>query len=299
MYSIKKVSDILGIPVVTIRAWENRYRIIAPHRSEGGHRFFSEDDINKLKFLKQQIEQNGVKISEAVRMLRHSTSKENAGKKTVTSFTAGRAHEDMIDRLYEQLISYNTLKANEIIDLAFSLYDFEIVFSHILMPAMYRIGAEWECGKLSVLQEHFASQLIIQRFSQFFRVLPIDDRLPRMLAFCPEGEYHQIGLMHFCIFLKKKGVDVIYLGPSTPLDGLPQLIGMKKISFVTVSVTDSQHLEALTDWIETTLLEMPHLGFVLGGPAFATGKRPLPNPNIYYPDDGDWEDWYQCAVHKG
>lgn len=294
MYSIKKVSELLGIPVVTIRAWENRYGIISPQRTQGGHRLFNEDDIGKLRFLKQQIDENGVKISEAVSLLKQATVQEYVKRSTITD--TSNTYDNMIERLYAELIQYNTSSANEIIDLALSLYEFENVFQYILIPVLYQVGSDWESGLLSVAQEHFASQLILHRFSQLFRVLPIDQRFPTVLAFCPEDEHHQIGLMHFSLFLKKRGFEVIYLGPNTPVNGLSCIIEMKKISIITISVTDPQHIGALAKWIEATHKDYPTLKFILGGPAFTQDNTILQIPNVHYPDQKNWEEWYQSFL---
>ncbi|QJD82207.1 MerR family transcriptional regulator [Cohnella herbarum] len=293
MYSIKKVSELLGIPVVTIRAWENRYGIITPNRSEGGHRSFSEEDISKLRYLKKQMEENGVKISEAVHMLQQETSLVNVEKNTISN--PGNTYDKMIEELYDDLIAYNTSQANETIDLAFSMYEFENVFHYILVPVLHRIGSDWESGLLNVTQEHFASQIILHRFSQLFRILPIDQRLPKVLAFCPEDEHHQIGLMHFTLFLKKKGHDVIYLGPNTPVIGLSSIIKMKNISIITISVTASKHIETVYQWIESTIREYPTLRIVLGGSAFEQHHAPLQLPNVHYPDHKRWDDWYESV----
>lgn len=288
MYNIKKVSDIVGIPVLTIRAWENRYRIITPNRSEGGHRLFSEEDINKLKFLKRQIDEHGLKISEAVRMLQR-TEFQAAAEKTTIALTS-HSYEPIMNELYEHLIKYNTFQANASIDLAFSLYPYEIVFRHILIPVLHRIGSEWEEGLVTVAQEHFASQIIMHRFSQLFRILPIDPSLPKALAFCPEGEHHHLGLMHFSLFLKKKGIDVIYLGPNTPLSGIKNVIEMKSISIVAISATDSISVDKLIRWIKSCC--QPHLKFVLGGAALESLAEQLDIPNVFCPALNQWEQCY-------
>ncbi|GGD81500.1 MerR family transcriptional regulator [Paenibacillus nasutitermitis] len=292
MYSIKKVSEMLGIPTVTLRAWENRYHIISPNRSEGGHRMFSDNDIKKLRFLKLQMEKHGLKISEAVHLLQQKESKTSF--KTKKDTQSGKTYENLIDELYQPLIDYNTLRANEIIDMAFSLYEFEDVFHQILIPVLQRIGTEWEAGELTVAQEHFTSQLIMHRFFQFFRILPVHPYFPKVLAFCPGGEHHHMGLMLFSLFLKKKGFDVIYLGPDTPFEGLSDVIRMKNISIIAISATDPVNIGMLAPWMEASTKEYPNLKFVLGGQAFGQAADPLPLDlvNIYYADQTDWEQWY-------
>tara|TARA_R110002072_G_scaffold64203_3_gene159509 strand:+ start:118230 stop:119186 length:957 start_codon:yes stop_codon:yes gene_type:complete len=51
MKSIKDVSMVTGISVHTLRAWEKRYGVVNPNRSENGRRYYSEADIEKLELL--------------------------------------------------------------------------------------------------------------------------------------------------------------------------------------------------------------------------------------------------------
>ena len=43
-YSIGDVAERCGINPVTLRAWQRRYGLLKPQRSEGGHRLFDEED---------------------------------------------------------------------------------------------------------------------------------------------------------------------------------------------------------------------------------------------------------------
>ena len=63
MYNIKAVSKILDMPTVTIRSWETRYQAITPERTESGHRVYTEENLNDLKWLKKQIQENGLNIT--------------------------------------------------------------------------------------------------------------------------------------------------------------------------------------------------------------------------------------------
>ncbi|SDD83380.1 B12 binding domain-containing protein [Paenibacillus sp. UNCCL117] len=297
MYSMKRASELLGIPVVTIRAWENRYGVISPNRSSGGHRLLSEEDLAKLSFLKDQIQKNGLKISEAARLLQQSESvpaepdQEQAPKRPIS----GRSYDGLVDKLYTDLISFNALQADKTIDLAFALYDFEETFRCILVPVLYRIGAEWEAGKIAVVQEHFASETIMRRLSALYRVYPVDPDLPAVLAFCPEGERHHLGLLSFSLFLRKRGVNVLYAGPDTPFQDLEAIIGGQNISFVAISVTDTRYIDKLMEWIETAARHNPQLRFLLGGAAFdGQAARRKVKANVRYLSADEWEDWHHA-----
>lgn len=286
MYSIKKVSELLDIPSVTIRAWENRYHVVNPMRTEGGHRLYSKKDIETLKWLKEQTTKNHMKISEAVQLLNQSTYK------PIETTPISRSHENLKAKLYQALIEMDTQEANDIIEVAFSMFEYEYVFNHILAELLYRIGDDWENGKITVAQEHFASQFVMNRFAQFLRILPVNRSLPKILAFCPEGEDHHIGLMLFSLFLRKKGHEVIYLGPNTPFDGLLDVMENKQLSIIAISLTNPAHIERVERWIQACLKTNTHLRFVIGGKGVLRSQQ-RDTQSVSYFTDSDWESLYE------
>ncbi|MBB3112889.1 DNA-binding transcriptional MerR regulator [Paenibacillus phyllosphaerae] len=297
MYSIKKAAELVDLPVVTIRAWENRYKIIEPVRSAGGHRIYSEADIATLLWLKEATTEKHMKIGEAVELLKNRMN-ERLTVQTADYSASAYGYHELADSLYGELTEFNAQRSHELIDLAFAMHDYEEVFHRLLAPVLYRIGEAWENGEITVAQEHFASQLIEQRFTQIIRILPTRPELPRVLAFCPEGELHHMGLILFSLFLRKKGLEVIYLGANTPLDGLLPLIGKKQIEAVAISLTDSRLLTAVKQWIASCRSAFPHMLFVLGGQG--TKKESGQHPNIFHLTGvlSDWEQWCQTTLLK-
>ena len=58
----------VGVPAATLRNWEERYGLIQPQRSSGGHRLYTRDQVEQLRFLAAQLEQ-GLQPAEAHRLL--------------------------------------------------------------------------------------------------------------------------------------------------------------------------------------------------------------------------------------
>ncbi|MBA0219773.1 MerR family transcriptional regulator [Pectobacterium brasiliense] len=51
-YSIGEFSQLCGINATTLRAWQRRYGLLKPMRTDGGHRLYSDDDVQQaLKIL--------------------------------------------------------------------------------------------------------------------------------------------------------------------------------------------------------------------------------------------------------
>ena len=55
VYSIGAVARMLGIAAATIRNWEERYGTIVPERSAGGHRLYSRDQMEQLRFIAAEV----------------------------------------------------------------------------------------------------------------------------------------------------------------------------------------------------------------------------------------------------
>ena len=58
----------LDIPVATIRNWEERYASIVPERSPGGHRLYSRDHVEQLRFIAAEVS-HGLSAADAHRLL--------------------------------------------------------------------------------------------------------------------------------------------------------------------------------------------------------------------------------------
>src|SRR5215207_1425606 len=58
----------LGIPAATIRNWEERYAVIVPERSPGGHRLYSRDQVEQLRFIATEAAR-GLSAADAHRLL--------------------------------------------------------------------------------------------------------------------------------------------------------------------------------------------------------------------------------------
>lgn len=292
MYTINTIAKILGIPSVTIRAWENRYGVVKPERTEGGHRVYSEDDLRALLWLKEQVVERGIPISQAAKLLKQQVEEAKSRKSyngTPMSF------DEMIENLYRALLEYDNVKAHAYIDLSFSMFHFEDVFHKILVPILRRVGEDWHDGKVVIAQEHFVSSFAKQRILEFSRLFPVDRSLPRCVAFCPPNETHQLGLMLFAMFLQKKGIEVIYLGSNTTYQYLLEIIGEIEAEIVCISITDERYLKDAYPWMRTLLECYPRTQLGLGGLACA-GIADEWKPYVLSGDLKQWDTWVEKTL---
>ena len=68
LFSIGAVARMLDLSAATIRTWETRYGLVTPQRSEGGQRLYSRDQVEQLRFVREEVEA-GRRPGEAHRLL--------------------------------------------------------------------------------------------------------------------------------------------------------------------------------------------------------------------------------------
>lgn len=80
IYSIGAVERMIGIPAATMRNWEERYGLITPRRSAGGHRLYTEGQVEQLRFLKRELAR-GLPPAAAHRLLAEETAPGEPGRR--------------------------------------------------------------------------------------------------------------------------------------------------------------------------------------------------------------------------
>ncbi|URN95399.1 MAG: MerR family transcriptional regulator [Candidatus Pristimantibacillus lignocellulolyticus] len=293
IYNIKMVSKLLGISPITIRAWETRYQVIQPQRSEGGHRLYSDKDVEDLRWLLIQTKEKGLSISHASQLLLKQ-KQTNVTAATVTDEEPRSTYTSVQNDLYHALLNMDIEKSEHIVDLGFSMYPLDEMIHKVLVPLMIRVGDEWEQGIISVAQEHMVSEFVKQRYIQFFRLFQRNPSLPKVIALCPAGERHEVGLLLFSLFLRRKGLDVIYLGADTPVDGIGEMLIRSDANWLCLTLTDPKRLDNTIKYIEHILTIRPQVKIILGGKGFTALDSHHPYYDFLIGDHNDeWERWYQ------
>ena len=68
IYSISAVARMVGVPIATIRTWEDRYEVVVPGRKAGGHRLYRRDQVEQLRFVRTCMA-DGASAADAHRLL--------------------------------------------------------------------------------------------------------------------------------------------------------------------------------------------------------------------------------------
>jgi len=68
VFSIRAVAMMVGVPPATLRTWEERYGLVVPQRTPGGHRLYSRAQIEQLRHVADLVKE-GISPGDAHRDL--------------------------------------------------------------------------------------------------------------------------------------------------------------------------------------------------------------------------------------
>ncbi|MBA3450468.1 MAG: B12-binding domain-containing protein [Chloroflexia bacterium] len=234
VYNTRAVVLRTGVPADTFRAWERRYGLPAPARSAGNHRLYSDRDVAVITWLRDQT-RSGLTISQAINLFknretsplaRETSQRFEPSQSSFSSETpvTGTALTRYSDALVDALIAYDSRTATQVLEEVLALIPVEEVCLAVLQPALYEIGDRWHRGEILISGEHFATSFAVRKLGSLFSVSRPEHGRGPVVATCLEGELHEAGLLMTCLFLSRRGVRVIYLGPNLPTEDLVDTI---------------------------------------------------------------------------
>ncbi|MCB0063073.1 MAG: MerR family transcriptional regulator [Caldilineaceae bacterium] len=259
LYNIKAVVKATGISSSTLRAWERRYQVAQPQRSDSGYRLYSDRDIILIRWLKTQVDA-GMAISQVVSWLENLT--EEAGEldsvllpgnpeshtermTPITQHLAIRDYESLQQDLIRSLLHFDEESAEHILAEAFALYPLELVGEKLVAPVLIEIGERWHRGEINVTNEHFATAYLQSRLAAILRTVPLHNSDSLIWVGCAPNEEHEIGAMLLTIYLRRAGYQVHYIGKNLPLVDLTAEVRRQQPTMILLSVSTEIAIAAL------------------------------------------------------
>ena len=281
IYNLKAVMLEVGLSAATLRAWERRYGLLKPQRSPGGHRLYSRQDIEMLKWLVER-QNEGVSISQAVEMWK--TLYEGGTHAPAVEISTGEAMLDELrDRWITACANFDDQAANRTLNQAFASAAPETICTEVLQKGLAKIGEGWYSGSNSVQQEHFASAIAIRRLDNLLAAVTPPTRPGHLLAACPPGEEHDFALLMVTYLLRRSGWDVVYLGSNVPLTDLDSTIQSTQPTLI---ISAAQTLESAASLRKMSeFLQSQQVPLAFGGGIFLQAPESIHSISGYYLGD--------------
>lgn len=204
MYTIKQAAARVGVETSTLRAWEQRYGVVTPRRSSGGYRVYGDDELTRLRTMKDLIGQ-GWSAAQAAEKVKGDGSVAAAAL-TLDPEVLVRCGEDFDASLLTQAL-----------DQAFGRASFENVVSEWLLPGLSALGAGWADGRVSIAGEHFVTAAVQRRLSLAYEAAANPVSGPVVLIGLPPDSRHELGVLIFATLMRRLGVRTRYVGGDLPI----------------------------------------------------------------------------------
>ena len=263
MYTIKRASELTGVPVATLRAWERRYGIGTPSRSDSGYRLYDEQALADINAMQHLVNQGW-----APRQAAEATTSQRADVRA-QHLDSPEVLDEELTQLRARIVAaareMNEIELGQALDQMFSRASYEYVVDNWLMSVMHDIGHEWSNGRLDIAGEHFVSNAVMRRLSGAFEGSPLPIHGPLVLVGLPAGSYHEIGPLAFATAARRIGLAALYLGANVPLDAWAKAVSIHKASAIVLSVVQQSDVEEVHQLVKTMTMKHPEVLVAVGG----------------------------------
>src|SRR6476619_3715868 len=233
MYTIKRAAELTGISVATLRAWERRYGVVSPQRSDGGYRLYGPEDVRALAIMNSLVNEGWSAREAAAETTRRLSSRDAAGRET--SFgrgdregrgarvaplrPGGRYQSEDAEAFIRAAERLDSASATAVLDARFALGTFEHVVDDWLMPTLG----------------------------------------------LPPGARHELGLRASAVAARRAGFATVYVGADLPVEDWLRAIEARRAAGMVMAVPRNIDIATAQEIVDTVSRTHPEVVIGLGG----------------------------------
>jgi DNA-binding transcriptional MerR regulator len=213
LFPIREVSRRTGVNPVTLRAWERRYGLIQPTRTESGHRLYSMADIEAVRSILSWTER-GVAVSKVGSILSRSAAEPGEQQDATVDEWA-----EWMGQVQRAVSSFDESRLDQVYGQIFSIYPLPVVFQDVLLPVWQQLlRRQKEYGQTSewLFLDSFLRGRVLQRLQ---RARSHAER--RVLLAAAPGQCRELELLVSGLLMSSDTVAVNVLAVGQPLNELP------------------------------------------------------------------------------
>lgn len=270
-FTIKDLENLSGIKAHTIRIWEQRYSLINPNRTGTNIRFYSCEELKKILNI-ALLNKYGYKISLIDKM-----NQDEICAKVLSLNQLNAQQERIVNELIKDMIELDMECFEIVIDTYVKQKGIEKTITQIIFPFLEKIGILWQTNNIIPAQEHLVTNIIRQKL-----IAGIETAVPSLrsaktaMLFLPMGEYHELGLLFMHYMLKKRGLNVIYLGCNIDLEDVNFIYRLKKPDYLYSHLTTVGQGFNFDKFISNMTRLFPAAAVIVSGQLTNTYQKKIP-----------------------
>jgi DNA-binding transcriptional MerR regulator/methylmalonyl-CoA mutase cobalamin-binding subunit len=239
-HPIKVVVRRTGLSADVLRVWEKRYGVVRPGRSEGGHRLYSDADVERLHLL-NRVTSAGRRISQMAQLTNDELMK-LASEDANALFVARDAEAAPIRPEPHLAASISAVERLDARDLETSLMratvalPAPVLIEEVVGPLLERIGDRWEHGRITPGHEHLASAVIRRVLESVINACAPGRDAPGLVVATPTGQLHEFGALLVAAAAAAMGWRVTHLGTSLPARDIADVARSTGTNIIALSI---------------------------------------------------------------
>ena len=134
---IREISRLTGINTVTLRAWERRYGLLKPQRTEKGHRLYTQDDVQRIQQVQYWLNK-GLAISKVNELVQRTNQTE--GQTEIAEVDS--IWDELQNNLYLSALEMNRRQLDKELERLFSEYPVELLADNVMLPLFNQLHSD-------------------------------------------------------------------------------------------------------------------------------------------------------------
>jgi MerR family transcriptional regulator, light-induced transcriptional regulator len=277
-FPVRVVVRRTGLSPSLLRAWERRYGVVAPNRTDGGQRLYSESDIQRLLLLRAAVGA-GHNISQIAELSEEGLSDLTRWETVISETHAGVDSSPagiFLGQALAAIEGMETQGLDAILHRAAMALSSDVLVDDVLVPLLREVGLQWRKGSISPAAEHLASGVLRRFLDWLVTSLATHEPKGLLLVGTPAGQQHEFGSMLAAVVGAAEGWRVLTLGTDLPASEILRATRKTGANVVALSALHPPDEERLVAELGSLCEGVPDgVRVLVGGPAATASKTGL------------------------
>jgi DNA-binding transcriptional MerR regulator len=244
LLTIGELSRRTGITTHTLRIWEKRYNSPKSIRLPSGHRRYLPQEIERLRAVARIIKLGfraskvvGSTLEELHNLMGFESKRSSKVPPSNQSDFLQGQYDSKINQWIDWVCEYDEENLNFEMHQEWGLQGPINFITNLAAPLITQIGKNWECGDLTVAQEHFATDILSNFLGNRWRLQNGRKHGKTAILSTLPGENHLLGLQMCAVVMSTTDWKIVSLGLDTPEEEIISTVNQCGAFLLCVSVS--------------------------------------------------------------
>lgn len=224
-HSIAVVSRRTGLSQLVLRAWERRYHVVEPGRTDTGRRRYSDLDLERLSLLGRLTAADhrisdiaNLSLDDLRQLVRELPVGAAHGSQASVATSGAADAPALLEQAMAAVAALNPSALDEVLARAAMLLGRTAMRQDLIQPLLERVGDQWRDGTLRIAHEHMASTIVHAFLAAGNAAQVPEPGSPLLVVTAPSRNRHELGALLAASLGLELGWEVLYLGVDLPAE---------------------------------------------------------------------------------